>query len=153
MASERQINSLPGLLAVKIMRQQISLTNRPAHQSTTLTNKRRQCRTCAKHRRLKSGPPHMSGPPQCSLKSGPPHLTANKLVPVYPTAIVGPPKTSFLLEAKSILALIIKPRLILVMQHLGWYIASNKLGQMFIQNLNRIVSEPNVTPQTLFKLT
>ena len=42
MASERQINSLPGLLAVKMIRQQISLTNRLAHQSTTLTNKRMQ---------------------------------------------------------------------------------------------------------------
>ena len=36
MTSERQINSLPGLLAVKMIRQQISLTNRNTHQSTTL---------------------------------------------------------------------------------------------------------------------
>ena len=33
MASERQINSLPGLLAVKMIRQQISLTYRLTHQS------------------------------------------------------------------------------------------------------------------------
>ena len=36
MTSVRQINSLPGLLAVKMIRQQISLTNRLTHQSTTL---------------------------------------------------------------------------------------------------------------------
>ena len=41
MTSEWQINSLPGLLAVKMIRQQISLTNRLTHQSTTLTNERR----------------------------------------------------------------------------------------------------------------
>ena len=41
MAGERQINSLPGLLAVKMIRQQISLTNRLTDpQSTTLINKR-----------------------------------------------------------------------------------------------------------------
>ena len=34
MASERQINSLPGLLAIKMIRQQISLTNQLTHQST-----------------------------------------------------------------------------------------------------------------------
>ena len=43
MASERQINNLPSLHAVKMIRQQISLTNRFTHQSTTLTNERRQC--------------------------------------------------------------------------------------------------------------
>ena len=40
------------------------------------------------------------------------HLTVNKLFPVNPRAITGPPKMSLLLEAKSMLALIIKPRLI-----------------------------------------
>ena len=45
------------------------------------------------------------------------HLTVNKLFPVNPKAITGPPKMSLLLEAKSMPALIIKPRLILV-----WYI-------------------------------
>ena len=42
MTSERQINSLPGLLAVKMIQQQIGLTNRLTHQSTTLTNVPRQ---------------------------------------------------------------------------------------------------------------
>ena len=37
MTSKQQINSLPGLLAVKMIRQQISLTNRLTHQSATLT--------------------------------------------------------------------------------------------------------------------
>ena len=34
---ERQINRLSGLLAVKMIRQQISLANRLTHQFTTLT--------------------------------------------------------------------------------------------------------------------
>ena len=42
MASERQINSLPGLIDVKMIRQQMCLTFRLTHQCTTLTNKRRQ---------------------------------------------------------------------------------------------------------------
>ena len=42
-------------------------------------------------------------------------LAADKLFPVNPRAITGPPKISLLLEAKSMPALIIKPRLILVM--------------------------------------
>ena len=41
-------------------------------------------------------------------------LTAGKLFPVNNRAITGPPKMSFLLEAKSMPALIIKPRFILV---------------------------------------
>ena len=41
-------------------------------------------------------------------------LTVEKLFPVNPLAITGPPKMSFLLEAKSMPALIIKRRLILV---------------------------------------
>ena len=40
MEIERQINSLIGLLAVTMIWQQISLTNRLTHQSTTLINKR-----------------------------------------------------------------------------------------------------------------
>ena len=60
--------------------------------------------------------------------------------------ITGPPKISLLLEAKSMPALIIKPRLNLVthMDDLGWYITSNQQEEMFVQNLNRIVSKPNV---------
>ena len=55
---------------------------------------------------------------------------------------------SLLLQAISVPTLIIKPWLILVthMDDLGWYISSNQQGQMFVQNLNRIVSKPNVTP-------
>ena len=76
------------------------------------------------------------------------HLTANRLFPVNPWAITGPPKISFLLEAKSMTAFIIKPRLILVMHtdDFGWNITSNQQGQMFVQNLNMTVSKPNVIP-------
>ena len=42
-------------------------------------------------------------------------LTANKLFPINPRAVTGPPKMSLLLEVESMSALIIKPRLILVM--------------------------------------
>ena len=65
MASDRQINSLPGLLAVKIIRQQISLTNIPtdSHNSPppSLRSEGVRHRTHAEHRRLKSGPPLMRG--------------------------------------------------------------------------------------------
>ena len=65
------------------------------------------------------------------------HLTADKLIPVNPRAITGPPKMGLLLEAKSVTALIIKPRLILVSHtdDLGWYITSNQHGKIFVQNL------------------
>ena len=163
MASERQINSLFGLLAVKIIRQQISLTNKLTHQSTTSINKLRKWRTRAEHRRLKSGPPlirgldiHKNSPVSVTkLTLGlwvgfiSSHLTANKLFPVNPRAITGPPKMSLLLEAKLMPALIIKPRFILVTHRddLGWYITSNQHWKMFIQNLNRIARKPNVAPR------
>ena len=75
-------------------------------------------------------------------------LTVGNLFPVNPGMITGPPKMSFLLEAKSMPALIIKPRLILLMHtdDLVWFITSNQQGQLFVQNRNRIVSKPNVTP-------
>ena len=75
------------------------------------------------------------------------HLTVDKLFPVNPRVITGPPKMSLLLEAKSMPALIIKPMFILVMHtdDLGWYITSNQQGKMFVQNLNRIVRKPNLT--------
>ena len=75
-------------------------------------------------------------------------LTADKHFPVNPREITGPPKMSLLLEAKSMPALIIKSRLILSAHtdDLGWYITFNQQLQMFVQNLNRIVSKPNVTP-------
>ena len=76
------------------------------------------------------------------------HLSSDRLFPVNPRAIKGPPKMNFLLETKSIPSMIIKPRLILVthMDDLEWYIISNQQGQMFVQNLNSIVSKPIVTP-------
>ena len=56
------------------------------------------------------------------------HLTVDKLFPVNPRAFTGPLKMSLLLETKRTLALIIKPRNILVTHtnDLGWYITSNK---------------------------
>ena len=44
-------------------------------------------------------------------------------------------------------ALIIKQRFFFVTHtdDLGWYITSNQQGKTFVQNLNRIVREPNVT--------
>ena len=75
------------------------------------------------------------------------HLIADKLFQINPRTITGPSKMSLLLEAKSKPALIIKPRFILIMHtdDLGWYITSNQQGEMFVQNLNRIVRKPNVT--------
>ena len=83
-------------------------------------------------------------------------LTADKLFTVNPRAITGPPKKNLLLEPKSMPALIIKPRFILVTHtdDLGWYVTSNQQGQMFLQNLNRIVSKPNARPgQILYRTT
>ena len=79
------------------------------------------------------------------------YLTADKLFPVNPRGITGLPKTSLLLEAKSMPELIIKPRLVLVTHtdDLGWYIWSNQQGKMFVQNVNRIVRKANVTPRQL----
>ena len=76
------------------------------------------------------------------------HLTADKLFLVNTRAIRGSPKTSLLLKAKSMPTLIIKSRLILVTHTdgVGWYLTSNQHCQMFVQNLNWIVSKPNITP-------
>ena len=49
------------MLAVKMIRQQISLSNRHTNQSTILTNRQRQWRIRAKHYRLKSEPPLLKG--------------------------------------------------------------------------------------------
>ena len=83
------------------------------------------------------------------------HLTADKLFPVNPRAITGPPKMSPLLEAKSMPALIIKPRLTPVprMNDLSSNKTSNQHQQIFIQNLNRIASRPNVTPGQIMHCT
>ena len=77
------------------------------------------------------------------------HLTADKLLAVNPRVIRGSLKMSLLLEAKSMPALIIKPRLFLAMHtdDLGWYMTSNQQGKMFIQTIYRIVRKPNVTPR------
>ena len=100
---------------------QISHANRLTHQSTTLTNERRQWWSRAEHCRLKSGPPLMRG---MNIYKNIPvsvteltlghrvffitsHLTTDKLFPVNPSAITG---LSLLLEAKSMPAFIIKPR-------------------------------------------
>ena len=99
----------------------------------------------AEHRRLKSGPPLVR---RLDIRKNIPvsvtkltlglrvgfilsHLTANKLFPANPRVITGPPKMSLLLEAKSMPALIIKPRIILVMHtdDLAFYIMSNQQGQ------------------------
>ena len=62
------------------------------------------------------------------------HLIADKLFPINPRVITGPPKMSLLLEAKSMPALIIKPRFILVAHtdDLCWYITANQQGKMFV---------------------
>ena len=82
-------------------------------------------------------------------------MTADKLFLVNSSAIIGPAKMTLLLEAKSMPALIIKQGLILVphMDDLGWYITSNQQGQMFVQNLIRIVSMPNVMPLQILYCT
>ena len=82
-------------------------------------------------------------------------LSADKLFPVNPRVITGPPKMSLQLEVKSTPALIIKPMLILVAQvdDLGWYITFNQQGQMFVQKRNRIVSKPNVKPRQILYCT
>ena len=91
------------------------------------------------------------------------HLTVDKLFPVNLRAITVPPKMSLLFEAKSMLALIIKPRLILAAHtdDLGWNKMSNQRQQMLIQNLNRILSADQmlhqgrscIALQTVFQLT
>ena len=83
------------------------------------------------------------------------HLTVDRLFPVSPRAMMGPPKMSLLLRAKSMPALTIKPRFILVAHtgDLGWNKTSNQQQQMLIQNRNRIVSRPNVTPGQILHCT
>ena len=68
------------------------------------------------------------------------HMTVDKLFLVNPIAITCSQKMSLLLEAKSMPALIIKPRFILVphTDDLGCYITSNQKGQMVGQSLNRL---------------
>ena len=150
-----------------MIRQQVSLTNRLTHHSTTLTNKRRQWRTTrAEHCRLKSGLPLMRdwafrdpiSVIKLTLSS---HLNADKHFPVNPKAITGPLKMSILLEAKSTPTLIIKPWLILVAHtdDLGWYITSNQHWQKLVKKkrLSAIQmlrqGRSCIAPQTVFQLT
>ena len=90
------------------------------------------------------------------------HLTVNKLFPVNPRAITGPPKMSLLLEAKNMPALISKPRLILVthMDDLGWNTTSNQQGQMFVKTSTLFLASKTshhgrfcIAPQTVFQFT
>ena len=69
-----------------------------------------------------------------------------ELFQVNPRAIKVPSMMSLTLEVKSMPALIIKPPLIPVTHtdDLSWYMTSNEQRQMFVQNLNMIVSKPNV---------
>ena len=82
-------------------------------------------------------------------------LTPDKLFSVNQREITGPQKISLLLEAESMPALIIKPRLILLAHtdDLGWNKTSNQQQQMLVQNLNRIVSRPNVLPGQILQCT
>ena len=75
-------------------------------------------------------------------------LTANKLFPINPRAITGPPKMSLLLEVESTSVYIIEQRVIYVTytDDLGWYITSNQQGKILVQNIHRIVRRSNVTP-------
>ena len=85
------------------------------------------------------------------------NLTVDKLFPVNSRAVTGPPEMSLPPEAKSMLALIIKPRLLLVCAHgWPWLEHNNQLQQnwMLVQDLNRIVSSPYVTQgQILYSTT
>ena len=82
------------------------------------------------------------------------HLAADRLLPVNLRVITGPPKISILFEAESTPALIIKPRIILVMHICTTQFSVTLVGtlrltsreQMVIQNINKIVSRPNVLP-------
>ena len=121
MASDQQINRLPGLLAVKMIWQQISLSNRLTRQSPTRSDQGRQRRTRDEHSGLKSLPPLMRGLDVhenidvsdtklmlglrvCFISSD---LTVNKLFPIIiiinnnKRAVTGPPKMSLLLEVES----------------------------------------------------
>ena len=64
------------------------------------------------------------------------HLTTDKLFSVNPRVITGPPKMCLLLETKNMPALIVRPRLILVVytDDISWYITSNQQEQMFVQH-------------------
>ena len=154
MASYQQINRLLRLLAVKMIRQQINISIRLTHQSPTRTDQGRQWRTRAEHSGLKNLPPLMRGLDihqntdvsdtklmlgirVCFISSD---LTANKLFPINPRAVTGPPKISLLPEVDSTSALIIEPRLILVRY-------TDDLGGMLAQNIDRSKDARSKPPQ------
>ena len=150
---------LSRLLAIKMIWEQISFANRLAHQSSTSTNKQWQWQTQAEHSSLTadlrvdhhlwgdwaflrtslfdvSGTKLTLGLQVGFICS---RLTVDKLFPVNPRVTTGPPKMSLLLEAKSMPALIFKPKLIIVpcTDDLDLKKTSNQQQQMRIQNLNR----------------
>ena len=75
------------------------------------------------------------------------HLTADKLFLISSREITCPSKMNLLLGAKSMPALIIKPRFILVAHtdDIDWNKTSNKQQQMLVQILYRIVSRPHAS--------
>ena len=83
------------------------------------------------------------------------HLTEDKLFLVNPRVITGPPKMSLLLEAKSMHALIIKTRLILVTPTDELRLVHNLqlAGRVVWSNFNKIVSKPNVMPGQILYCT
>ena len=83
------------------------------------------------------------------------HFTADKIFPVNPSAITGPPKMSLVLEVKSMTALNIKQRFILVVHtdDIGWCITSKQQVQMLVQNINRIVRGLNITAGQILHCT
>ena len=90
------------------------------------------------------------------------HLKVNKLFPVNPRVITGPPKMNLLLEAKSMIALIIKPWLILVAHtdDLGWNKVSKQQHKCSFKTSTRLSADQIfhqgrscIAPQTVFQLT
>ena len=67
------------------------------------------------------------------------YLAADKHFPVNPREITGPPNISLVFVAYT--------------DNQGWYITSNQRGQTFVQNLNRIISKPNVAPWKILYCT
>ena len=130
MASGWQIDWIPGLLSIKMGRQQICLPDRLTDQTTTSPNKRRKrrIRTRAEHSRLYGRPPLMGtlGVHQNIPASGTklthslgiysigPPLVMDKLIPVISRAITSPPEMGPLLDVECMPAVIIKLRFILV---------------------------------------
>ena len=85
-------------------------------------------------------------------------LTVNKLFPINPRAVTGPPKMSLLLEVESTSAFIIEPRLILVTYKddarstsKERYSFKTSTGLSEDQMLRQ--GRSRMAPQTLFRLT